>query len=339
MARSSIRPLTAHPRPANDPPTGPGATVPGLSRTRLIAPLAVVLVTAAALGVVGAAASGRSGAPLLRLETHLRADAKAKPQLVLMTVGGSTYCVQLETLARNVGASLVCTDYGANRYRGLGERSGRQMDWGDPAYLAEVARVPARLRAEGVKIAQLVLIGVSYSGFGNAQLVATHPELRPTALIVVDSYLDLPARYRALPQGHETRAELERAMGGTLAERPQEYARRSPSNNLAGLARAIRGGMRFIDVWSTSAAEEREFRGATCSRLAHAQWLGQLAGLLGRPVTGYVTQLPHAHALWDRGQGLLQLAGFRPTARPLTARRVSFAPGGTEPPAGSYCGT
>ena len=92
------------------------------------------------------------------------------------------------------------------------------MDWGDPAYLASVARVPAQLRADGVKIAQLVLVGVSYSGYANTELVATHPELRPTALIMVDSYLDLPARYRALPPGHDTRAELERAMGGTLDE-------------------------------------------------------------------------------------------------------------------------
>ena len=274
----------------------------------------------------------------MRLELHLRPDAHAKPQVVLMTVGGSMYCVQLEALARNVGASLVCTDYGANRYLARGERAGRQMDWGDPAYLAEVARVPARLRAQGVKIAKLVLVGVSYSGFGNAELVATHPELHPSALIVVDSYLDLPARYAALPAGHETKLELERAMGGTLDERPQEYARRSPSNNLAGLAEAIRGGMRFVDVWSTSAAEEREFRGATCGRLANAVWLGKLATLVGRPVTGYVTQMPHAHALWDRGQGLLQLAGIRPATKPLHARAVTFAPGASVPPAGSFCG-
>src|SRR5207344_764049 len=122
----------------------------------------------------------------------------------------------------------------------------RQMDWGDPAYLAQVARVPAQLRADGVKIAQLVLVGVSYSGYANTQLVATHPELRPAALIMVDSYLDLPARYQALPPGHATKAELERAMGGTLTSRPEEYARRSPSNNLTGLATAIRGGMRFV---------------------------------------------------------------------------------------------
>jgi pimeloyl-ACP methyl ester carboxylesterase len=275
----------------------------------------------------------------MRLELHLQPDAYAKPQLVLMTLGGSPYCMQLELLARNVGASRVCADYGANRFLARGERSGRQMDWGDPAYLARVARVPAQLRAQGVKIAQLVLVGVSYSGFANAQLVATHPELRPAALIVVDSYLDLPARYVALPPGHQTKAELERAMGGTLAERPREFARRSPSNNLAGLAQAIRGGMRFVDVWSTSPAEEREFRGATCSRLANAKWLGQLAALLDRPVTGYVTQMPHAHALWDRGQGLLQLAGVRPAAKQLRARPVTFAPGTNTPPAGSYCGS
>ena len=200
-----------------------------------------------------------------------------------------------------------------------------------------MADVPGLLKAGGVKIAKLVLLGVSYSGFANAQLIATHPEIRPTALIVVDSYLDLPARYRALPLGHETRAELERAMGGTLAERPQPYASRSPSANLAGLARAIRGGMRFVDVWSTSAAEKREFNGATCGRLANAYWLSRLATVLRRPVTGYVTSLPHAHALWDRGQGLLQLAGVRPASRPLRARTVTFAPGASGPPPGSFC--
>jgi pimeloyl-ACP methyl ester carboxylesterase len=275
----------------------------------------------------------------VRLELHLRPDARTKPQLVLMTVGGPIYCMQLKALARNVGASLVCTDYGPNRYVAPGEREDRQMDWGDPAYLAQVARVPDRLRAQGVRIAKLVLVGVSYSGFGNAELVATHPELRPAALIVVDSYLDLPARYRALRPTHPTKAEIERAMGGTLDAQPQAYASRSPSGHLDGLAAAIRGGMRFVDVWSTSEREENEFRGATCGRLASAQWLARLADVLGRPVTGYVTRMPHAHALWDRGQALLELAGIRPAPKPLAARAISFAPGATALPAGSFCGS
>lgn len=272
----------------------------------------------------------------MRVELHLQPDARTRPQLVLLTVGGPIYCMQLEALARNVHASLVCTDYGPNRYVTPGGRAGRLEDWGDPAYDAAVATLPARLRASGVKIGRLVVLGVSYSGYANAELVASHPELRPAALIVVDSFLDLPARYQALPLHHPTRTEMETALGGTPATAAAAYAARSPSHHLAALAALIRGGMSFVDVWSVAAGEQREFRGATCSRLANAQWLSALAGLLGRPVTGYVTHLPHAHALWDRGQGLLALAGIRPTARPLAARRVTFTPGGGVP-AGSTC--
>jgi len=253
-----------------------------------------------------------------------------------MTLGGPIYCRQLVTLARNVDASLLCSDYGPNRYERVGQRVGRREDWGDPGYLAQAARLPARLRMQGVQISKLVLLGVSYSGFANAELVALHPELRPAALIVVDSYLDLTARYDALPAGHETQSEIESVLGGTPADEPAVYAARSPSHHLAGLAAAIRSGTTFVDVWSTAAEEQREFAGATCSLSANAQWLADLAGELGRPVDGYVTQLPHAHALWDRGQGLLALAGIRPAPRALDARRVTFRPG-QPPPADSYC--
>jgi pimeloyl-ACP methyl ester carboxylesterase len=200
-----------------------------------------------------------------------------------------------------------------------------------------VAKIPDRLRARGVKISKLVLVGVSYSGFGNAELVATHPELRPAALIVVDSYLDLPARYAALPARHETKTEIERELGGTLKTRRAAYDDRSPSHHLAGLAEAIAHGMKFIDVWSVSDAEQHEFSGATCSRLAHAKWLRALARLLGRPFVGYVSHMRHAHALWDRGQGLLRLAALRSTSRPLRVRPIAFK-AGAPLPAGSYCG-
>ena len=106
---------------------------------------------------------------------------------------------------------------------------------------------------------------------------------------MVDSYLDLTARYEALPAGHETKTEIASVLGGTPAGEPQVYASRSPSHHLAGLAAAMRAGTAFVDVWSTSAEERREFAGATCSRLANAQWLADLAGFLGRPVVGYVT--------------------------------------------------
>jgi len=296
----------------------------------------VPLIALSVLVVPGARVEAHTTTPLMRVELHLRPDAKARPQPLLLTVGGPVYCMQLQTLARYVRASLACTDYGPNGDRGPGGRAARIEDRGDPAYEAAVARLPDQLRAEGVRISKLVLVGVSYSGFGNAELVATHPELHPAALVVVDSYLDLPARYAALPARHMTRTEIEKVIGGTLAQKPQAYAARSPSHHLAGLARAMEGGMRLVVVWSVAAGEKREFRGATCSRRANAEWLANLARVLGRPVIGYVTKMPHAHALWDRGPGLLALAGLPNHGKPLPGRRVAFRPDGTVP-AGSYC--
>jgi hypothetical protein len=129
---------------------------------------------------------------------------------------------------------------------------------------------------------------------------------------------------------------MEAVLGGTPAEVPATYDARSPSHHLDGLASAIRHGMRLVVVWSLAAGEQREFRGATCSRLANAQWLADLSQVLGRPLDAFVTKLPHAHALWDRGRGLLALAGIATNGKPLLARRVTFRPDGVVPP-GSYC--
>ena len=295
--------------------------------------------TAAGLTLLGlGAANGAPAAadPLMRVELHLAPGARSTPHLLLFTLGGPIYCDQLKNLARNVHASLACTDYGPNRYEVAGGRAGRREDWGDPRYLAQVARLPARLRAQGIRISKLVVVGVSYSGFADAELVASHPEVGADALIVVDSYLDLAARFDALPPHHETRIEMETVLGGTPAQQPAAYRSRSPSHHLAGLADAIRHGTHLVVVWSTSAGERHEFNGATCSRLANAEWLARLAGALGQPVTGYVTKLPHAHALWDRGQGLLALAGIAPAGKPLDAHAMTFRPGAS-PPRDSYC--
>jgi hypothetical protein len=262
--------------------------------------------------------------------------ARTSPHILLLTVGGPIYCMQLRTLARRVDASLLCADYGPNRYERPGQRAGRLEDWGDPAYDAAVARLPARVEAGGVKVSKIVVIGVSYSGFANAELVASQPRLHPAALIMIDSYLDLAGRFAALPLQHPTRAEIQAAVGGTPAQVPTAYARRSPSHHLAALAAQIRAGMRFVDVWSVAASESREFRGATCSWNANAHWLAQLATTLHRPVTGYVTELRHAHALWDHGRGVLQLAGVRAGGLSLPARSVRFRPQAGVP-AGSYC--
>jgi hypothetical protein len=275
-------------------------------------------------------------APLYREEVHLVPGARLRPHLLLMTLGGPEYCVQLQNLALRMDANRLCTDYGANRYVAAGTRSGRREDWGDPAYDAAVARLPAQLERSGVKVSALIVLGVSYSGYANAELVASHPEMKPAALIVVDSFLDLTARFNALPTYHETRTEIQTVVGGTPDQIPQTYDDRSPSHHLDGLATAIRNGMKFVDVWSVSPSERREFVGATCDAAANAQWLNALAGQLGKPVVGYVTHLRHAYALWDYGRGLLGLAGYSYAVPPRTAQALTFAPNGTPPP-GSYC--
>jgi hypothetical protein len=295
-----------------------------------------LLAVGAALLAVGAAPRASADAPLVRKQLTLAPGARTSPHPLLLTVGGPIYCMQLRHLARYLNASLLCTDYGPNQYEQPGQRDGRLEDWGDPAYDAAVARLPAKIEAQGVKVSKLIVVGVSYSAFANAELVASQPRLHPAALIMIDSYLDLAARFAALPPNHQTQQEIVRAVGGTPDQVPGAYAARSPSHHLAGLAAHIRAGMRFVDIWSLAPSEVREFRGATCSEDASARWLSQLASVAGHPVAGYVTQMQHAHALWEHGRSVLRLAGIGVAQTPLAARRVLFRPGAAVP-ADSYC--
>jgi hypothetical protein len=308
-----------------------------LGRGRFLLGWIAVCVALLALGVPGLAArSTGASTPLVRKRLYLAPGARLSPHPLLLTVGGPIYCMQLRHLAHYLDASLLCTDYGPDRYERPGQRNGRLEDWGSPAYDAAVARLPARIEARGVKVSKLIVVGVSYSGFANVELVASQPRLRPAALIMIDSYLDLAARFAALPLNHPTRTEIVRAVGGTPAQVPAAYAQRSPSHHLGTLAADLAAGMRFVDVWSVGPAEVREFRGATCSEDASARWLSQLATIAGHPVAGYVTELPHAHALWNHGRSVLRLAGVGRAAPPLPAHRVLFQPS-APPPTDSYC--
>jgi pimeloyl-ACP methyl ester carboxylesterase len=273
----------------------------------------------------------------MRVELRLAPGAYVRAHDLLVTLGGPFYCGLLFPLADYLDANLLCPDFGRNGEKNGASRNARFEDWGDPAYLNAVAGLPSRLRRRGVKISRLVVIGPSYSGYAGAELVATHPQLRPAALIVIDSYFDLPSRYSALPLWHPTTKEIERALGGTFFERPAIYAARSPSHHLDGLAEAIRHGMRFLAVWSVAAGERREFNGATCDFSADAKWVAELADLVGRPLVAYVTQMQHAHVLRYWGGHLVGLAHVGPAfTTPLPARTVTFRPGHA-PPADSYC--
>src|SRR5262249_45044564 len=105
------------------------------------------------------------------------------------------------------GYTLLCGTYEKDGYLGAGPRSRRHLDLGKRCLSGSVRHQIEALH--GRVGGELVVIGVSYSGFGVATIASHHPELRPDRLIVFDSYLDLPARRSKLPDSHETAREID----------------------------------------------------------------------------------------------------------------------------------
>jgi hypothetical protein len=285
------------------------------------------LATATSLAVgllLGASSGPASGWPHLSVVAQDPAVTIVypvrNPRGLMVTTGGWAYCEQVRSIARTTRYTLLCGRYHKDGYLGPGLRSQRRLDWGDPAYLADLALKARRLhnRLGG----DLLLMGVSYSGFGIAALASHHPELRPDKLIVVDSYLDLVARRSRLPDWHPTANEIDAETGGTAA------ALRLRSVSVDGLARLVRGGTKLITVWSISEDERRYFEGATCNSDANAATLSRLARTLGRPVPAWVTMARHGHTLWHHGAAIV--AGRVP------GRLFQFRSDGVIPP-GAVC--
>lgn len=292
------------------------ATTLRLVLVRALAPaLLIAAIVAAALST-----DGRADRVFPRGSAVITVVPAEHSRGVMATSGGWAYCQQLRTLARNTGHTLVCGRYEKDGYTGPGLRPKRRLDWGDPRYLANLASTIAGIHAQVG--GELVLLGVSYSGFGVATLASHHPELRPDRLVVIDSYLDLPARRAAAPPGSAIAHEIDEATGGS---QPSLQAR---STDVGGLATLVRTGTRLLVIWSTSAEEARRFRGATCNARASAGTLAELAVALGRPIEAWVTKTQHGHNLWDSGRRIM--AGRPP------GTRVVFRPG-RGIPSGSVC--
>jgi pimeloyl-ACP methyl ester carboxylesterase len=275
--------------------------------------LAVVILATALCGraVVGQAATDTA---------IVTAYPVANPAGLMVTSGGWAYCEQVRQLAHQTRYALLCGRYYKDGYVGPGLRSQRHLDWGDEAYLAQFAtKIHALHESLGGK---LILIGVSYSGFGVATLASHHPEIDPDRLIVLDSYLDLSARRRKLPGTHETAREIDDETGGS------EAVLRRRSVSVDGLARLVQHGTRLTVVWSISEDERRFFRGATCDRDASAQTLSRLAHLLREPLPAWVTHSRHGQDLWRFGTRII--GGSNP------GRKIIFTPDGSIP-SGAVC--
>ncbi len=283
---------------------------------RLTAALVALTATLAVAVTVSAVSQARSAVDPASATVY----PVSHPVGLMVTSGGWAYCQQVQALARRTGYTLLCGRYYEDGYTGYGLRSQRQLDWGDPAYLASLA---AKIQTTHQRVGgKLVLIGVSYSGFAVTTLASHHPELRPDRVIVIDSFLDLVARRAALPSTHPTAREIDAAVsrtGATLAQL---------SVSLGGLARLVSAGTDLSVIWSVSPDEQREFAGATCDLNANAATLASIAKITGKPIAAWVTENRHGHDLWDHGAAII--AGHPP------GRQVTFRPNAAIP-AGAVC--
>ena len=139
----------------SDRPTRSGRT-----QHRLVASATLLAVGVASLALVGS--TWEAAPSLLRVQAQIPSGARAVARPLVLTLGGPVYCGQTAALARYLHASLLCPDYGRDGERSAASRGKRVEDWGDPRYLNAVAALPGRLKREGVRISELVLVGASY---------------------------------------------------------------------------------------------------------------------------------------------------------------------------------
>jgi pimeloyl-ACP methyl ester carboxylesterase len=134
---------------------------------------------------------------------------------------------------------------------GEGRRLG-EYSWGDPGQIADLARMPAIVRAHGVNVERhrIYAFGGSMGGQETLLLVARHPHLLAGAA-VFDAATDMALRYRDfehLPNGRYLRRLAREEIGGTPLTDPRGYAVRSPDDYARRIALS---GVPLQLFWST----------------------------------------------------------------------------------------
>jgi pimeloyl-ACP methyl ester carboxylesterase len=112
--------------------------------------------------------------------------------------------------------------------------------WGAPGQISDLARMPQIVEAHGVRVdfRRVYAIGGSMGGQETLLLAALHPHLLAGA-IAFDPATDMARRYydfRSLPNGLVLQALAREEIGGTPAQVPDAYARRSPAHYVQQLA-------------------------------------------------------------------------------------------------------
>ena len=134
---------------------------------------------------------------------------------------------------------------------GEGRRFG-EYSWGDPGQIADLARMPAIVRADGVRVEQsrIYAFGGSMGGQETLLLVARHPHLLAGAA-VFDAATDMARRYwdfARLRGGASLQRIAREEIGGTPLTDPRAYAIRSPDSYARELALS---GVPLQLFWST----------------------------------------------------------------------------------------
>jgi len=134
---------------------------------------------------------------------------------------------------------------------GEGRRLG-EYSWGDPGQIADLARMPAIVRAHGVHVdpRAVYAVGGSMGGQETLLLVARHPHLLAGAA-VFDAATDMARRYwdfEELKNGPTLQHLAREEIGGTPLTSPRAYAARSPDTYAQQIALS---GVPLQLYWST----------------------------------------------------------------------------------------
>jgi pimeloyl-ACP methyl ester carboxylesterase len=134
---------------------------------------------------------------------------------------------------------------------GEGRRLG-EYSWGDPGQIADLARMPAIVRAHGIRVdpRAIYAVGGSMGGQETLLLVARYPHLLAGAA-VFDAATDMARRYwdfEDLPDGRDLQRLARDEIGGTPLTRPRAYAIRSPDTYARQIALS---GVPLQLYWST----------------------------------------------------------------------------------------
>jgi pimeloyl-ACP methyl ester carboxylesterase len=210
------------------------------------------------------------------------------------------------------GSFVVVNPDGQGRVLGLDS-------WGDPGEIDDLARMPQILRRAlpWLRIAphRIYAIGGSMGGQETLLLVAFHPHLLAGAA-AFDSVTDLALRYgdvNAIPcdgacrerlgmtLGEELDGLLRLEVGGTPAQVPRAYARRSPLDWVRRIARSDIP----LQVWWSTSDEIVTHQG----RQSRALFKAILRANPCAPVTGYMGFWRHSAEL--RASSRLPYALFR----------------------------